>query len=299
MTQIQNKKSKNFFKQKVIRIVLACFLSIGLLTSNGCSRIDFLYSISGWVILGKTRDYFDLSETQETFLDEKIDRLLDWHKKQELLKVITLLKQFNDRFKDGLTVKELEKITDEYDVVWDVLMKKLLPDWATFLSTVAPEQIKELPYKLNKRNLILEEKLKLSDAEWSEEDLESFQDTLEDWVGDLSKEQIEKIKGWVEQPDRNFVKIRLEQRRSFHKWFIEELKSNKTAKELEKSIGPWVIDPQSMWSYDFKTQMEKKKIEWTDLVINFDSTLTQKQRNAAIKKLTGYISSFEKMNSPN
>lgn len=138
--------------------------------------------------------------------------------------------------------------------------EKVLPKWIIFLESVNSDQIRELPAKLDKRNDFLEKKLKLSDDEWKTEDADWLIETLDDWVDGLSEEQITKIKSWI-NPDRNFVKTRLEQLQSFHKWFFEELKSNKTAKELERSFSPWVIDPESVWTPTFKAQMDKKKLE--------------------------------------
>ncbi len=264
------------------------------LISNGCSRTDILYSVSGWAVLGKVRDYFELTEKQEAFLTEKIDTIFDWHKKQELPKTVSFLKEFNNRFQDGLTKQELNTIGTDYDKLWDALMKKVLPEWTIFLESVNSDQIKELPSKLNKRNVFLEKKLKLTDAEWEAEDADWLIETLDDWVDGLSKEQIIKIKSWI-KPDRNFVKVRLEQRRSFHKWFVEELKANKTAKELEAAFSPWVIDPESVWSPAFKAQMDKKKTEWAKLMLNIDSLLTKNQRDYAIEKIGNYISNFEKL----
>ncbi len=281
------------FNKRTFQVPI-CILLAALILSSGCSRTDFLYSISGWATLGKIRDYFELTEQQEAFLTEKIDSVFEWHKKEELPKTISFLRKFNDRFKDGLTEKELYAIGIDYDELWDALMKKVLPEWATFLESVNSDQIEELPSKLDKRNEFLEKKIKLTDKEWSAEETDWLIETLDDWVDGLSKEQIEKIKSWI-KPDRTFVKIRLNQRRSFHKWFVEELKANKTAIELEASFSPWVINPESVWSPNFRAQMEKKKVEWTKLTLNIDSLLTQNQRDYAIEKIGNYISGFEKL----
>ncbi len=283
-----------FVQNKKASLIPIYILLGSLIFSNGCSRTDFLYSISGWAVLGKIRDYFELTERQEAFLTEKIDNIFEWHKKEELPKTVSFLKKFNDRFKNGLTEQELYAIGSDYDKLWDNLMAKALPEWSVFLESVNSDQIHELPLKLDKRNEFLEKKLKLTDSEWANDDSDWLIETLDDWVDGLSKEQILKIKSWI-KPDRTFVEIRLTQRRSFHEWFVEELKANKTAKELEVSLSPWVIDPESVWSPAFKSQMEKKKVEWTKLMLNIDSILTQTQRNYAIEKIDSYISGFEKL----
>lgn len=283
-----------FLSNKVVRLIFTYILLILFLSSSGCSRTDFLYSISGWAVLGKVRDYFELTEKQETFLTEKIDTIFDWHKKQELPKTVSFLKKFNNLFQDGLTEQELDVLGTDYDELWDALMGKVLPEWSAFLESVNSDQIRALPSKLNKRNEFLEKKLKLTEAEWKAEDAEWLIETLDGWVDGLSEEQITKVQSWI-KPDRTFVKIRLEQRQSFHKWFVEELKANKTAKELEASFSPWVINPETVWSPAFKAQMDQKKMEWTKLMLNIDSLLTQKQRNYAIEKIGNYISGFEKL----
>jgi len=279
---------------KVVQLISTCILLIIFLASSGCSRTDFLYSVSGWAVLGKVRDYFELTEKQEAFLTEKIETIFDWHKKQELPKTVSFMKEFNNRFQDGLTEEELNVIGTDYDELWDALMKKVLPQWTLFLESVNSDQIRELPQKLDKRNGFLEKKLELTDSEWEAEDADWLIETLDDWVDGLSDEQTIKIKRWI-KPDRAFVKIRLEQRQSFHKWFVEELKANKTAKELEASFSPWVIDPESVWSPAFKAQMDKKKTEWVKLILNIDSLLTKNQRDYAREKIGNYISSFEKL----
>ena len=90
--------SKFFPHAKAVRLISVCILLIVFSTSSGCSRTDFLYSVSGWAVLGKVRDYFELTEKQEAFLTEKIDAIFDWHKKQELPKTVSFLKEFNNRF---------------------------------------------------------------------------------------------------------------------------------------------------------------------------------------------------------
>ncbi|GEM_PF-3377125 len=292
MTTEPFRKFKLFPHTRLVRQIPTYLLLIVLLTSSSCSRTDFFYSIAGWAVLGKIRDYFQLTEKQEVFLSEKIDAALAWHKKKELPKTVSFLKKFNIYFKDGLIEQELDAIRLDYNNLWVALMKKVIFDWATFLESVNSDQIEELPSKLDKRNEFLKEKLKLTDEEWSAEDADWLVEILEDWVGSLSKDQIIKIQKMI-KPDRTFVKIRLDQRNSFHKWFVEELKSNKTANELEASFGPWVIEPESVWSPAFKNQMEEKKQKWTKLILIIDSLLTQKQRDHAIKKIEDYISKFE------
>ncbi|MFQ5717297.1 MAG: DUF6279 family lipoprotein, partial [Nitrospinales bacterium] len=128
---------------------ITAFLLI-LLFCSACSRTQTVYNFSDWLILKRLDDYFSLNRAQENFLEEKIEFLVAWHRKQELPKLVKDLSGFEARFQDGLSEDDFDWASREYTALWNRLMKKALPDWSLFLTTVDEEQIQHLQTRLKK-----------------------------------------------------------------------------------------------------------------------------------------------------
>ena len=64
--------------QGFLRLLLLCPLLIS------CSAFHLTYSTADWILLWKLDGYFDLSASQEEYLDHQIEKFHVWHRRQGL-----------------------------------------------------------------------------------------------------------------------------------------------------------------------------------------------------------------------
>ena len=91
--------------------------------------------------------YFDLTNQQEEWIEERISLHLDWHRNKELPRYRKFLIEVKNRARDGLTMSELDEGYARLDQKRVRTLERLIPDTATFLAGVRPEQIDYLEKK--------------------------------------------------------------------------------------------------------------------------------------------------------
>ena len=92
-------------------------------------------------------NYFDITSKQEECIEERMRLHLDWHRKQELPRYRDFLIEVQNRCTDGLTMKELDEGYARLDQKRLRTMERLVPDTASFLAGISPEQINTLEKK--------------------------------------------------------------------------------------------------------------------------------------------------------
>ena len=89
-------------------------------------------------------NYFDLTNQQEEWIEERMKMHLDWHRKEELPRYRDFLIEVQSRAGDGLTMIELDEGYARLDQKRIRTLERLLPDTASFLAGVSLEQINTL-----------------------------------------------------------------------------------------------------------------------------------------------------------
>ena len=60
------------------------FLFLIILLLSSCSKTQIAYKFSDWFLLKRVDHYFQITPSQEDFLEEKLEHLLLWHRTREL-----------------------------------------------------------------------------------------------------------------------------------------------------------------------------------------------------------------------
>ena len=89
-------------------------------------------------------NYFDLTSKQEGWIEERMRLHIDWHRKYELPSYRDFLIEVQNKSGDGLTMSELDEGYARLDQKRIRSLERLLPDTASFLAGISPEQINTL-----------------------------------------------------------------------------------------------------------------------------------------------------------
>ena len=254
---------------------------------SGCSTGKLFYDYGDGMVSWQVDNYFDLTSKQEEWIEERMRRHLYWHREQELPLYRNFLIEVQNRSGDGLTMKELDEGYAMIDQKRIRTLEELLPDTASFLAGISPEQINTLEKKMIEDNQELEEEMGSSEDLLSER-WENFWEQMEDWFGDLSDDQQDKINRlhteWFSD-SADLLVARLERRRKSQLQFLTQLRYSQDKAELEKWLRRYVIN----WGGETDSARRARILINKKRILQVDKLLTPEQRMHAVKELDEWI----------
>ena len=234
--------------------------------------------------------YLELSETQRSDLNIKVEKFFAWHRKSELPKIVLFLEELKIRYGNGIDKQDISWVSFELKVLWKRILSYAEKDTVSFLLTIDDAQVRQAKEKLSKKeDDWLIKKSKMSSEELRTHILDRSYEFLDEWLGGLESSQKKQIATWV-QPDPSWVAIRLRNREKLQNDLIDLLKSKEL---LRENIHSWISYPESHWTEEFKSVIEDKRHEWETITLMIDSNTLPRQRKHFIDKLDQYIEDFK------
>ena len=272
-------------------IYLLYFILLFLI--EGCNTWKLFYDYGDEVASWQLDNYFDLTTQQEEWIEERMRLHLEWHRKEELPRYRNFLIEVQNRAGDGLTMSELDEGYARLDQKRVRTLERLLPDTASFLAGVSPEQINTLEKKMIEENQDMKEDLESPEKIFKERK-EKFWEQMEDWFGDFSKDQQDKINRlrteWfpgLADP----LADRLERRRKSQLQFLAQLRSSQDKAELENWLRRSVIN----WAGETDSAKQARILRNKKRILQVDKLLTPEQRMHAVRELDEWIEILDRI----
>ena len=274
--------------KKLPKIIL--FLGL-LFFIAGCSSAKLFYSYGDSIASWQLDTYFDLTNEQEEWVEERMRLHLEWHHNEELPRYRRFLLDIQKSAKDGLTMSELDEGFSRFETKVGRIFERLIPDAALFLSEISPEQINNLELVMDEENEEMMKRME-NQQELIQERHENFWDQMEDWFGEFSISQREQItelqtKWFTESPDPSAE--RMERRRKSQPQFLALLRSVPEKKELEKWFRQWFLS----WEGETNPSRKAKIIQNKKRILLIDAILTPEQRLHAVRELDDWVELLE------
>ncbi|MFQ5481959.1 MAG: DUF6279 family lipoprotein [Nitrospinaceae bacterium] len=263
-------------------------LTVLLTAGAGCSRVDMAYTLAEWTLLKRLDHYFNLTPAQESFLEGRIQLLLDWHQREELPLLVKRAAEFKARYAHGLGKEDLLWFQETHKGFWRRFFLRGSGDFAAFLTTLNPEQVAHFRGQMEERNQSWIEQVEMTAAAQREDTLAWLTEYLEDWLGGLDEGQLTRIQGWLAD-DPEWPRLVLDNRRIFQKAMGDLAASARAEGFRGERLQLWIERPDSLWTPAFKSRWPQKKEEWYTLVLNVDRITTPEQRDHALQKLDGFL----------
>lgn len=281
--------------------ILSLFIVLSfLLNLTSCSLAELGYKYGDWLIKRKILEVVKFYSPQQESLELILDEYMLWHKE-------TMLKRYQDELNgDILTIeavfKDKTKSIKASDVdgflvrtrklYWDSFLP-LANKVAPLLSELGEEQVERTRTLINRK---LDEKRDLLKMEredksaYAEEIKNTWKDNLEDWFGELSKEQIglleKSLPGLLTSPKLRFARG-VERMKRFLATFEEiPLPKNSTdakMNDLKSQRTQKLIAFFKSWSEEsFYIQWRKNVSTFME---SFFKSLNDEQKKKFLKKL--------------
>jgi hypothetical protein len=274
--------------KKLPKIIL--FLGL-LFFIAGCSSAKLFYSYGDSIASWQLDSYFDLTNEQEEWVEERMRLHLEWHRNEELPRYRRFLLDIQKSAKDGLTMSELDEGFYRFGTKVDRIFERLIPDAVLFLSEISPEQINNLELVMDEENEEMMKRME-NQQELIQERHENFWDQMEDWFGEFSISQREQItelqtKWFTESPDPS--PERMERRRKSQLQFLALLRSVPEKKELEKWFRQWSLS----WEGETNPARKTKIIQNKKRILLIDAILSPEQQLHAVRELDDWVEILE------
>ncbi len=266
-------------------------LSVILVTLSllaGCSTIRLAYDHGDRWLRWHAGNYLDVHGEQADELDERIDAFHDWHRAKALPEYARVSEEAAHRLDDGLSRE---------DVVWgyDSLMAQARESLraaaeriAPMLDRLSPEQVGYMEKRFAEDNRkFARENLRGSEAERKKRRATRTVERLEDWVGKLSKTQLERVRRFSAR-----APLYYEMRDRDRKRLQGELLAMVRAREAQRRLPEHAANFDQGRDPAYAAASEAARQEYYALLLDLDRTLSAEQRAKAVANFRRYANDF-------
>ncbi len=266
-----------------LRVIL---VTLSLLA--GCSAIRLAYDHADTWLRWRAENYLDVHGEQAVELDERIDAFHAWHRAKALPKYARLCEEAARRLGGGLS---REDIVWGYDSVMAQARESLraaAERIAPMLDRLSPEQVRHMEKRFAEDNRkFARENLRGSEAERRKRRATRTVERLEDWVGKLSRTQLERVRQFSER-----APLYYEMRDRDRKRLQGELLAMVRAREAQKRLPEHAANFDQGRDPAYAAASEAARQEYYTLLLDLDRMLSAEQRAKAVANFRRYANDF-------
>jgi uncharacterized protein DUF6279 len=271
----------------MVRFVLLCFL----LACSGCSAVRFAYNNADLYLRWQLGKYLDVEGVQSEELDGHVAAFLAWHRANALPQYARLVNEAGARFARGAS---------QGDLVWgyDSIQAQVLQavragagEIADLLDRLTPEQIAHLERKFAEDNRkYARDFLAGSVEERRRRRVKRNVERLEEWFGDLSEAQVERVRRYAERaPFPEGMRDR--ERKRLQAEFLAIVR----AREAKARFADWAVNWDRGREPAHAAAVRAQRMEYFAMLLDLNKTLSAGQRHAAETRLRELASDFERL----
>ena len=236
----------------------------------------------------RANHYLNLDEAMTEELDERIASFMAWHRAQALPKYAQLADEARRRFDRSLQPADLVWGYDSVVAQAREALRAATEKIAPLLDRLTPQQIAHLERRLGEDNRrFARENLRGSERERRRRRTQRNVERLEDWVGGLSRAQVERVKQYSER-----APLLDEFRDRDHKRLQAELLAVLRANEAKKRLPELVANFDRGRDPAYAAAIEASRKEYVAMVLDIDRNLSREQRARASRELGRYADEF-------
>jgi hypothetical protein len=257
----------------------------------GCSGVRLVYDNADTFIRWRMLQFLDVHGEQADELDERIAGFMRWHRVNALPKYARDADESAQRLSRGLT---------RDDVVWgyDVLaghgreaMRAAAEQAAPLLDRLNAAQIRHMEQRIAEENRkFAREHLRGSERDRREQRAQRIIERLEDWLGSLSKAQIDAVNRYSAR-----VPLNAELRDRDNKRIQGEIMAIIRAKEARRRLPERIVGLDAGRDPAFVAARAESIREFGALLLEIDRLATREQRARVIAELRRYAEEFRSL----
>jgi len=269
----------------VLKVTLA-FAAAWLVA--GCSALRLAYDNADTYLLFRANGYLDLDAKGSDELDERIDEFFAWHRRTALPQYARMADDAAKRVAKGLSREDLVWSYDSLVAQARQSLRYAAERVAPLHDRLTPQQVAHMEKRFAEDNRkFAREYLRGSEAERRKRRAKRIEERLEDWVGNLSSVQAEKVRQFSERTPL-YDELRAKDRQRMQAEFVDMIRK----REAQKRLPDWIANWDHGRDPAHAAASERYRQEFLALVLEFDRTLAPEQRNRAAANFRRYAEDF-------
>jgi hypothetical protein len=256
--------------------------------ASGCT-IKLAYNFLDWGLYWELEDYVKFNRDQRSLVKDEINKLVDWHRNDELPKYADQLENLADGLESGLTVEQLEQTYNALSDGWQRIVIETLPAATDILSDLSDQQISDF-FEI----LIEEEEDDANDIKRdTQEQLaiereEYVSEKITDLIGKLNDEQKTLIAQWALKIEP-IAQLSLDHSIQWRTKMQATMAERQNKQQLAETLLVLFANPDQLWSDQYRRVIDKNQHLVLTLLFDINQTLTDKQRGKLIRKLNSFV----------
>lgn len=247
-----------------------------------------LYNRLDWIIPIYIDEYVSLTGQQEDFFNPLIDRVLGWHRAEELPRYIQLLDALKSAQKQPMSRDQVLDFFAEAEGLWGDLLQRILPALGELTSTLQEGQIQEVDDGLQKKIRKLQRKYgQKNQTERRAMIAGKVSDTMQDLLGEVTEQQAELISAWS-RTKNDTTKDWLAFRDTWRRTFIELLQ-HRQGVYYPDQLRLFLLQPEKLYSAAHEQAIRENRRLLAQLIADLSATLAPDQQNHLQQKLSEII----------
>jgi len=266
---------------------LAVLLAAAWLVSGCNAAMRLAYENADTFLHWRALSYVPLNGKAADELDDRIDNFLAWHRAKALPQYARLSADAARRMKAGLSPADLVWGYDSFNAQARESLREAAVQLAPMLDRLTPEQISHLEKRLADDNRKFARDNRGSEKDRRNRRTRRMVDSLEDWVGKLSKAQVERVRQYAERAPM-MEELRERERKRLQGDVLAIIRAREAQKRLPAYLENWDRgrDPAML------AANKAWRVELDKLLLDLDRTLTAEQRAKAVARLHGFSEDF-------
>lgn len=263
----------------------ACATLTKLAYSNVTLAYSNLVPMASWMV----DDYVELSGVQKDWVRERFNRVMQWHRTQELPEYRRFLQRVLQESEEPFTVAEIASAYGDLRVHYHRMIEQLLPDVAEFFLQLDAEQVAHLERKFAADNRkFVRESVRGTPEERRERRVKRLVQHLEGWVGPLSEEQ-EALVEARHHAVSDLVDERLADRRFRQMEILNLIRSRPGKEAMIAGLRRLLVDTESWRRPEYQQKLKERETRMFEMFSALSTTLTREQRAYLQERLRRYM----------
>ena len=265
---------------------------LGVLTS--CSMATVAYNNAGSLIGYALDNYVELTPPQETWLKDRVNHLIAWHRGSELPLWQRWVNETRERAAGNPEAGEIRAMFARGQTLLERTTEKMLPDMAALMRQLEPRQIAFLESKLAADYRKLAEEAAAPLPVRQSRRVERLRERCESWFGRLTSEQAAYLQARVLSM-APLEEMRLTDRQRWQREFMAVVKSAAEVSELQAELRILILAPEQRRDPNYQAEVNRQRDEMIAVTAWMVRNATPAQMARLQNKLSGYAEDIASM----
>lgn len=266
-------------------LLSACATLTRLAYSNAALAYSNLPPMVAWTV----DDYVEMSGAQKDWVRDRLDRLFEWHRANELPEYHRFLQRVLAETHEPFTVAEVGEAYRDLRKHYRRMMEQVIPHVADFLAQLDADQVAQMEKKFAEdQRKFLRESLKGAPEKRLERRVKRFVNHLEGWLGHVNDAQVRLIESHYRSIPE-LIEERLADRKVRHQETISLLRARSNRDQLLAGLRKLMLDTETWRRPEYRARLADRDARFFEMLAALSATLDREQRAHLQKRIRGFM----------